>query len=271
MNPMIGKELRQRMREKKAWILPSLYLLTLGAVVIITYFFSTWDIMETGADTQGAEVGVAIFIAVALTQLSLLLLLSPVFSAGSITIEKEQRTLGSLLTSLLTAGQIWWGKFVAALLFLALLLMTGLPVLSLSFALGGVGPREVGMVALSTLIVVGAMTSIGLYCSAYFRRSVHATAISYGVVIALCVVTWIVFLIIVAALGKDNSAAVANPFRDWTVIPLYFNPYYLIVMALAPVKQLWPGWVLSTACFLMLGGGAFVLAARQIRKGGEQL
>jgi len=31
MNPMIRKELRQRMRERRAWLLPSLYLLVLGA------------------------------------------------------------------------------------------------------------------------------------------------------------------------------------------------------------------------------------------------
>jgi hypothetical protein len=32
--------------------------------------------------------------------------MAPIFSAGSITIEKEQRTLASLLTSLLTPAQI---------------------------------------------------------------------------------------------------------------------------------------------------------------------
>jgi hypothetical protein len=31
MNPMIRKELRQRMRERRGWLLPSLYLIVLGA------------------------------------------------------------------------------------------------------------------------------------------------------------------------------------------------------------------------------------------------
>ena len=57
--------------------------------------------------------------------------MAPVFSAtSSITIEKEQRTLSSLLTSLLTAPQIcWWANSVAALLFLLLLLSSALPLL----------------------------------------------------------------------------------------------------------------------------------------------
>ena len=33
MNPMIRKELRQRMRERRGWILPSLYLLALCAII----------------------------------------------------------------------------------------------------------------------------------------------------------------------------------------------------------------------------------------------
>ena len=41
MNPMIRKELRQRMRERRGWLLPSLYLLVLGAVVTFVYYMST--------------------------------------------------------------------------------------------------------------------------------------------------------------------------------------------------------------------------------------
>src|ERR671922_2821010 len=103
MNPTIRKELRSRMRERRGWILPSLYLLTLAAVISLAYFFSTVDYGSPWRrDIQGAEVGIAIFLTVAYTQLALLLLMAPVFSAGAITVEKEQRTLPSLITSLLT-------------------------------------------------------------------------------------------------------------------------------------------------------------------------
>ena len=119
--------------------------------------------------------------------------LAPIFSAGSITIEKEQRTLASLLTSLLTSGQIWWGKFVASLLFVFLLLVTSLPVLSMAFAFGGIGPWEIFSATLTTVIILACMSAIGLYCSSAFQRSVHATAVSYATVIAISVVTAIVF------------------------------------------------------------------------------
>ena len=137
MNPMIRKEVRQRMREKKGWILPSLYLLALSAVVLMAYYVVAFS---TGREVQGSEIGVALFFTAAYTQLGLLLLLVPIFSAGALTIEKEQRTLAGLLTSLLRPVQIWWGKFVASLLFVLLLLVAGLPVLSTAFAFGGIGP-----------------------------------------------------------------------------------------------------------------------------------
>lgn len=96
MNPMIGKELRQRMRERRAWILPSLYLATLGAVITLTYYGATAHLKP-----QGWQVGVGLFFAIIYTQLGLLLLMAPIFSAGALTIEKEQSTLAGLLTTLL--------------------------------------------------------------------------------------------------------------------------------------------------------------------------
>jgi ABC-2 type transport system permease protein len=103
-NPMIRKELRQRLRERRVWLLPTLYLLVLAGTVSCAYYGITDS--EMGAnqgEVQGADIGEAIFLTVVITQMVVLLLMAPVFSAGSLTIEKEQRTFSGLLTSLLTA------------------------------------------------------------------------------------------------------------------------------------------------------------------------
>src|SRR5262249_13379154 len=196
MNPMVRKELRQRMRDRRGWLLPTLYLLMLSAVIVLVYFGVTKG--TAWRDLQGAEIGIALFLSVTFGQLSLLLLLAPSTSAGSITIEKEQKTLPNLLTSLLTSIEIWWGKFVAALLFLVLLQIMSLPMLALAISLGGVGLREIGMVSLTTIVIVAAMTSIGLYCSSYFRRSVHSTSVTYAVMLALSALTAVLFFLLMA-------------------------------------------------------------------------
>jgi ABC-2 type transport system permease protein len=269
MNPMIRKELRQRMRERRGWLLPSLYLLVLGAVVTFAYFLTT--IERGGSGIQGSTVGVALFLTLAYSQLALLLLLAPIFSAGSITIEKEQRTLAGLLTSLLTSAQIWWGKFVSSLLFVLLLLVTSLPVLSMAFAFGGIGPWEIFSVTMTTVIILGCMSAVGLYCSSAFQRSVHATAVSYAAVIAISIVTAIVFFVRLSIYESAHHSAT----RGWYDIPLnirapmYVNPFFFLTTSFAPPKQLYPAWITCAGVFIALGGLAVALTLRNLRRTGD--
>ena len=269
MNPMIRKELRQRMRERRGWLLPSLYLLVLGAVVTFTYFITTSDSGRPGV--QGSTIGVVLFLTLAYAQLAVLLLMAPIFSAGSITIEKEQRTLAGLLTSLLTPWQIWWGKFVSSLLFVLLLLATSLPVLSMAFAFGGVGPWEVFSATLTTVIILGSMSAIGLYCSSAFRRSIHATAVSYAAVIAISVVTPIIFFVRLAIYSDHRQSAAGT----WYSIPLnirapmYLNPFFFLTASFAPPQQLYPAWVTCAVVFIACGAIALALSLRNLRRNSE--
>lgn len=277
MNPMIRKELRQRMRERRAWIMPSLYLMALGGVVALAYFFSTEEMRAQFAqETQGAQVGVAVFFTVAYAQMTLLLLLAPVFSAGSLTIEKEQRTLAGLLTSLLSPFEIWWGKFVSAMLFLILLLVSALPVLSLVFSLGGVGPEELLRATAMTLLVLASVSAIGLYFSSTFRRSVHSTAVSYAAVIALTVLTFVIFILLEyhwQAVHRNANNVVDS---SWPGIPLYvraplwLNPFCALTAVFAHDNSRFPDWMISGLVFLALGIIASLLAFRNIRRGGER-
>ena len=273
MNPMIRKELRQRMRERRTWMLPSLYLVALGAAVALAYYFATEDVFGFGPQqVQGAEIGVSVFYTVTFVQMALLLLIAPVFSAGSITIEKEQRTLGGLLTSLLTPAQIWRGKFVAALLFLSLLLVSALPVLSLSFSLGGVGMRDVALAAGITLLVLASVSSIGLYCSSFFRRSVHATAVSYAIVIALTIITFVVFLILESRWQASQLASGGTgEIPRHIFAALYLNPFFPLTALFSEGKTHFPDWKISLILFTFLGCLAAVLAVRNLSRAGEQL
>jgi ABC-2 type transport system permease protein len=261
MNPMVRKELNLRMRERRGWILPSLYLLVLGAVVVLAYYFSAFESQQV----QGSNIGIAIFLTAAYAQIGVLLLLAPIFSAGSLTIEKEQKTMAGLLTSLLTPFQIWWGKFAASLLFVLLLIVIGLPVLSVSFAFGGIGPWEVFIATITTVIALGSMSAIGLYWSSVFRRSVHATAVTYATIIVFTVVTFIVFLIVVS-IRSDHSW---QQYPYYVKLPLYLNPVFFLTMGFAPAQQLYPEWVRCLGVFVALGLLAAALTVWNLRRSGE--
>lgn len=271
MNPMIRKELRQRMRERRGWLLPSLYLLVLGAVVTFAYFVTTVN-GARGNSVQGATVGVALFLTLAYAQLALLLLMAPIFSAGSITIEKEQRTLAGLLTSLLSVGQIWWGKFISSLLFVLLLLITSLPVLSMAFAFGGIGPWEIFIATVTTVIVLGSVSAIGLYCSSAFRRSIHATAVTYATVIAISVVTAIIFFVRLQLFESERARSGGGvSFTGWYGIPLdvrlpmYLNPFFFLTSSFAPPRELYPAWATCAAVFITVGVVAVILTLNNLR------
>ena len=173
--------------------------------------------------------------------------------------------MAGLLTSLLSPFQIWWGKFAASLLFVLLLIVTGLPVLSVSFAFGGIGPWEVFMATVTTVIALGSLSAIGLYWSSVFRRSVHATAVSYATVIALTVVTFIIFIVYVATRHSGNW----QDFAWYMKIPLYLNPVFFLTMSFAPAHHLSPEWIRCLAVFVVLGLLASAMSLWNVRRAGE--
>lgn len=269
-NPMIRKELRQRLRERRAWVLPTLYVLLLATVVLFAY--SESSSRTGGANVQGADIGMAIFLAVIFSQVIVLLLMAPVFSAGGITIEKEQRTFAALLTTLLTPAEIWWGKFVSSLLYLMLLLFCSLPLLALSFAFGGVEPAEVLEATGYSILVLAAICSLGLLCSGLFRRSVHSTAAAYSLVLVLTVVTTVVYGYMETQWRRTPfvTSEARNP--AFLTAPLWLNPLYpLLSMIEKGTQEEFPNVLSSCLLFgaMFLLAGAFTM--RLLKKSGEQV
>jgi ABC-type transport system involved in multi-copper enzyme maturation permease subunit len=270
-NPMIIKELRQRLRERRSWLLPTLYLIVLSGIVVCVYYFTTDTGRRLrGAEVQGADIGQAIFLAVVFTQVIVLLLMGPVFSSGAITIEREQRTLAGLLTSLLTAPQIWWGKFVAALLYLLLLLASAIPLLALPFAFGGVEPLDLVKALGSTILTLASICTIGLWCSATFRRSVHATASCYAIVLVLTIVTAIAFGMLYAHWQQSHPGASGPPAHIQA--PLFLNPLYPLLPLIDDNDfRLYVYPVSSWLLFAAVGCLAAAFAMRRLQRSGEQL
>ena len=270
MNPMVRKELNLRMREKRGWILPTLYLVAMGATVVLAYYLVTAENFSDGL--QGATVGASTFLTLCYAQLTLLLLLVPVFSAGSLTIEKEQRTLAALITSLLRPREIWFGKFSASLLFVGLLLCTGLPIMALALSLGGVGLTELLFAVFTTLIIIAAVSALGLYFSTTFRRSVHSTAVTYAAVILLSVITMVVFLLIFSQWTTAHRGVPEWQMPRYLRMPLYLNPYYFLTMSFGVAANISRGeWLICLAVYAGIAVAFIALTWRAIENSGEQL
>ena len=173
-NPVFMREFNKRMRERNAFLVPTLYVLTL----ILVFGSSYLDM--SGGDTQPWQLGQAMFESLSKLAVILVGLLVPVFSAGSITIEKEQKTLTSLLMSMLAPVSIVVGKLAASVGYVLLVVSTSIPIILLAFLFGGVSLTSFLLHYLSLATVAVFLGSLGLLISASFKRSMYAIAFNYG-------------------------------------------------------------------------------------------
>ncbi len=116
------------------------------------------------------------------------MLVGPVFSAGSVTSERERETLDLLLTTIISPWQILWGKLISGLrvssvltsfLLWPLILACLMPVGFLS-NLGAVG-------AYLLLVAITCVTTatIALFCSVLFRKTSVSLMTTYFTIVVL--------------------------------------------------------------------------------------
>lgn len=192
VNPIIIREMRGRMRGRRAFVVLTMYLTFLscmaGSVYAVVYSenvdSSYYVYGVTTPNTQyGPVIGKAIFVGTALLLLAIVSLIAPAFTAGSLAGERERLTYEILLITPMTAGRIVWGKLGAVFVFLLLLILASLPIQSLAFLFGGVALPEVLISALGVVITALAFGAIGLYISSLMRTMMSAVMLTYGIVI----------------------------------------------------------------------------------------
>jgi ABC-type transport system involved in multi-copper enzyme maturation permease subunit len=130
-----------------------------------------------------AGLGRAFVFNVLWVQALAVLLLTPAWVAGAIASEKEANALDLLLITPLADREIVLGKLFGRLGQVGVVLLAGLPVLTLALVLGGVHPAVplAGFVATAaTLFSVG---SFALLCSVLARSTFTALLCSYGLVV----------------------------------------------------------------------------------------
>ena len=118
------------------------------------------------------------------------LMVGPVFSAGSITQERERQTLNLLLTTLLTPGKIVFAKLIAALRVSTVLTLLLTEQLWLAyFLIPELRERfwTLGVFLAIILTTCLATSTIGLLCSALSRKTSVAMVLTYMVLLVLFV------------------------------------------------------------------------------------
>ena len=228
-NPIVVKEGVSRMRTWRAPVVATLYLSLVGAVgfAFLEIAAATNDFARGSG--SAAIVGSASFAAMAFFQLGLVSLFAPALAAGSISGERERQTLDVLLVSRVSAFGIVWGKLVASLAYMLLLILTALPLFAAVFLFGGIDFEQFVLsqvITISTAICLGA---IALFFSALFKRSLPATVASYAAGFALMVGTAVVSAIVnlTQTFVARSDGASSQFAAEW-----YTNPFFALWSAL---------------------------------------
>lgn len=214
-NPVLLKELRIGLRERRIFVVQIGFLLILGSTCLLALASMLSNNDPQSLPQHGAEYFEMLF----WVQLLLLLLVTPGLTCGSLSGERERHSLDMVMASRLTTGELAAGKLGFAMYYVVLLLSSSLPMASVVFFLGGVSPMQ----AVRAYFELGCWallsSQIGLFYSARETRSNYATSQSY-------------LLIILSMIGLFPYAALRSaepvPWGPFTE----FHPLY-IVAALA--------------------------------------
>jgi ABC-2 type transport system permease protein len=179
-NPVMVKELRGRMRGARAFIILTIYLGILVTLVSLVYFVFTASSRGLMAPEIRQNLGKIIFGVVVAMELFLVIFVSPGLTAGAISSEREQQTLDLLRTTLLPARSLVFGKLLAALSFIFMLLLATLPLQSLTFLFGGIAREEFIIANILLMVSALAYTSLGMVFSSIFKRTLFATVLAYA-------------------------------------------------------------------------------------------
>lgn len=184
-NPLLNKEFRQRMRTNRAPIVVTGYLVAMAA---LTFFMLYENVQGQFALLLPAR-SEQVFLVVSLLQMVVVAFLTPAFAAGSISGERERRTLAVLLTTPLSPVEILAGKILSSSALLALLVVVTLPLYSLVFLFGGAVPQEALAVFAFQLFTILLIAALSVAWSTLALRSGWSTIFSYSTVTFMTLVT----------------------------------------------------------------------------------
>lgn len=178
-NPVAVKELRGRMRGRRAFAVLTLYLVILSGVIALVYLAYVSGASGPGS-SAARTAGKGLFTAVLAVQGFLVLFIGPAFTAAAISGERERQTFDLLRTTLLSAESLVLGKLISALSYVFLLVLVSIPLQSIAFLLGGLSPMELILSQIVILVAAVAYALYGLWCSAAMRSTLAATVATFA-------------------------------------------------------------------------------------------
>jgi ABC-2 type transport system permease protein len=245
MNPVLARELKERMRSPRATLILVVYLALLAAILYLTYRLGLLSLRNqmfgggfTPASLGAASIGRLMFEVLLIFLLGLVAFIAPGASTGAIAGERERGTLQLLQVTLLRPSAIVLGKLAASLGFVLLLLVASLPLFTVALILGGVTPGQ-AFRGLSVIVALAVfLAALGTFLSSIARRTLHATIGTYALTFVLLFGTIITY-------GAERIARSSGGFSITDrPVSTYLNPFAALADAVVDPSAA-PGFITS--------------------------
>lgn len=175
-NPILLRVVETGGKRRRDLLIRCAYLGLLVLVVVLSLLSRNTAVGSTSLN-ELAKQSAAIFRTMSYLQLGLVALLAPIFTAGAITQEKDSQTYDILLSTPLSNGQVVLGSLLSRLFFVIALLISGIPIFSITQIFGGVAISSIARsfgIAAATAFVTGALAMAIAVLKVGTRRTIFS-------------------------------------------------------------------------------------------------
>ena len=226
LNPIIKRDVRVQSRSMKICFGVFAYELILALVFFLAMFIIQQNNIYSTDNIYGELV--ALYPVLGVTQLIILGVIVPVRTASSISGERERQTFDIMMTTSMTPFSVIAGKVMTAIIQSMLFIAASLPIMALTFVVGGVSWSYLFWFFAIALLTSFFAASIGILCSSLCKKSVSAVIMSYGFYIFFFVATMLpaVFYEVYSARVSYTGTHVWNScsYGENTFLALLLNP-----------------------------------------------
>jgi ABC-type transport system involved in multi-copper enzyme maturation permease subunit len=259
-NPILLRVVETGGKRRRDLFIRCGYLGFLIGVVVFSLLTSTDSFGSMSLDKL-AKVSAQLFRTTSYWQLALVAFLAPIFTAGAITQEKDSQTYDILLATPLTNAQIVLGSLLSRLFFVITLLISGIPVFSITQVFGGVAISAIGYsfgIAAATAFVTGAIAMAIAVFKVGTRRTIFSFYLFVTVYVAgLWMLDTLDYFHPVLIDGTRSTTSWFTGIHPFLALRVIFNQKEHIppdLLSLPPSLQKWPfGWYFSSPHTFYIG------------------
>jgi ABC-type transport system involved in multi-copper enzyme maturation permease subunit len=222
--PVLFYDLVRSARRLRFVVIRTLYALLIAFILVWLFYL---QVIERGWQQpyqKMADFANTFFYVFLVVQFITVVLLTPAYTAGAISEEKERKTLEFILATDLQNREIVLGKMVSRLLNLTLLLLAGVPILSFLQFLGGVDFSMVLASFAATALTMYSLGGLSMLNSVMCRRARDAIVMTYLMAVAYIILAtgaWFLMMYVTMS-GVWPELAAFPSMGDW-VSPVTLN------------------------------------------------